>query len=317
MMAYLVQNIHPSGVKILQEANLKVRIGASLLEDDILEGAKGGEAIVIRSQGRLTRRIIEGCPSLRCIGRYGVGVDNIDIETANRLRIPIVYAPGVNSGAVAEHAIMLMLAISRKLPLLNRLMREGKWIELRGLQFDCLSEQVLGIVGVGTIGAEVARRARAFGMKTLGFDPCLSHEQLKEKEIIPADKEFLLRESDIVSLHLPLNADTTHFIGRREFGLMKAGVVLINTSRGAIVDEQALREALREGRVSAAGLDVFEEEPLRKDSPLLELENVVVTPHTAGLTRDTVRKLATIVCEGVVRVLRGELPENVFNKGMW
>ncbi|PKP61760.1 3-phosphoglycerate dehydrogenase [Candidatus Atribacteria bacterium HGW-Atribacteria-1] len=316
-MTYLVQKIHPAGIKILQEANLEVKIGNSLYEDDILEGAKDSQAIIIRSQGYLTRRIIEGCPFLKCIGRYGVGVDNIDVETANHLMIPIVYAPKVNSKAVAEHTIMLMLAISRKLPLLNRLMREGKWTELRELEFHSLSEKVLGIVGIGTIGSEVAKLAHAFGMKVLGFDSYLSYEQLKGRDVSPVDKESLLSESDIISLHLPLNASTKHFIGRKEFGLMKPGVILINTSRGAIVNEKTLVEALREGRILAAGLDVFEEEPLRKDSPLLQLENVVVTPHSAGLTEDVLQKLAIMVCKGVVRVLRGELPENIFNKDIF
>jgi len=317
MKVYLVQNIHAAGIEILKKANLEVQIGGSLLEDDMLEGAKNADAIIIRSQGYLTRGIIEGCPSLKCIGRYGVGVDNIDIEAANCLKIPIVYAPGVNSKAVAEHAIMLMLATSRKLPLLNRLMREGKWTELRELEFHSLFEKVLGIVGVGTIGSEVARLAHAFGMKILGFDPYISYKLLEEKGISPADKESLLRESDIISLHLPLNAETRHFIGKREFGLMKPGVVLINTSRGAIVDEEALVEALKGNIVSAAGLDVFEEEPLKKDSPLMQFENVVVTPHSAGLTVDALHKVATMVCEGVVRVLRGELPDNVFNKDIF
>lgn len=318
MIVYLVQEIHPAGIKILQEEGLEVKIGSSLYEDDILEGTKDSHAIIIRSQGYLSENIIKNCPFLKCIGRYGVGVDNVDLETANNFKIPIVYAPKVNSRSVAEHAIMLMLASSRKLLVLHKMIGEDKWTESRELEFHSLFGKVLGIVGAGgAIGVEVTKLANAFGMKVLGYDPYVSSEQVNDRNIRFVEKEILLKESDIISLHLPLNESTKHFIGRKEFELMKPKAILVNTSRGGIVEEKVLLEVLKEGRIFAAGLDVFEEEPLRKDSSLLQLENVVLTPHSAGLTKDVLEKLSIMVCEGVVSVLKGGLPNNIYNKDIF
>jgi D-3-phosphoglycerate dehydrogenase len=316
-MIYLVDNIHPEGIDILKKAHFEVNIGDSLFEEEIVKGARNAEAIIIRSQGKLTEKIISGCQRLKCIGRYGVGVDNIDIEIANRLKIPIVYAPGVNSKAVAEHVLMFALAISRKMVLLNRRIREGRWKELRDLEFYDLSGRTLGILGVGSVGSELNKIAGFFSMKVIGYDPYLSQSDLSQKGVKPVDWVTLFRESDILSAHVPLNSETKKLIGEKELHLMKRGGILINTSRGGIVDEEALARVLQEGHLSGVGLDVFEEEPLKKDHPLLQFENVFVTPHSAGLTSGVLKELAIRVCKGVVMVLQGKRPENVFNPNVF
>ena len=312
-MIYLVQNIHPEGVRLLEEKGLTIKVGDTLSEKEILAGAKNAEAIIIRSQGKLTTNIIENIPTLKCIGRYGTGVDNVDVEAANRLRIPIVYAPGINAIAVAEHVLMLILALNRKLAHLDAGIRQGKWEELRSMEFHSLSKKVVGIIGVGAIGIQVAKLASAFGTRILGFDPNVEEMKMRNSGITPTNFEELLAESDIVTVHIPLNAKTRNLLGEKEIGLMKKGTILINTARGGIVDESALARALKENRLSGAGLDVFKEEPVGMENDLLKINNTLVTPHSAGLTSEVLRELSVTVCEDVLRVLEGKKAHNIFN----
>lgn len=316
MKVLLVEQIHQDGIAILEEA-AQVVMPKGFSEEDLIAGGKDAEAIIIRYNGTITEKVMKACPRLRCVARHGVGVDNVDVQAATRLKLPVLYTPGANHEAVAEHTILLMLAVCRKLCFMDREVRKGRWQELRRMRLDDLlmdlKGRVLGVVGVGRIGTRVAELAGAFGMEVLGYDPYLPPEELKRRGVKATPFDDLLTRSDIVSLHVPLTSETRHLIGRRELQRMRQGAILINTARGGLVDEQALFEALREGRLAGAGLDVVDPEPPAPDNPLFQIDSVVISPHTAGLTEAAMRAMAVTVASEVVKVLRGEKPTLVAN----
>jgi D-3-phosphoglycerate dehydrogenase len=217
---------------------------------------------------------------------WGTGTDNIDLEAAGRRGITVTNTPGVNAFAVAEHAIALMLAVGRKIPRIDREMRDGAWP--REMLTQCLGK-TLGVFGTGTIGARVITLARALGMEVLAWSARGDEAHIAALGARPAAKDALLREADFVSLHLRLAPETRGFLGRKELGLMKRTAILVNTGRGALVEREALLDALRQGRIAGAGLDVFHEEPIKPDDPVLALTNVVLSPHNAGQTPEVIR----------------------------
>jgi D-3-phosphoglycerate dehydrogenase len=309
--------IHPDGTRLLQ-SEARVRIVDDLTEDGVIRAAQEAEAILVRMKPRCTERLMAACPGLRCVGRHGVGLDNVDLDAATRLGIPVVHAPGSNSDSVAEHTILLLLAAVRKLVPIDRGTRTGEW---RGDRLPGITElrgATLGIIGVGNIGRRVAHLARGFGMTVLGFDPYVPPDELRRREAEPAsDLADLLGRADIVTCHTPLTAETRHLVNEKTIRLMKDGAILINASRGEVADERALFEALTRGKLRAAGLDVWEEEPVSRDNPLLNLPNVVCTPHMAGLSEEASRRMATQVTEEILRVLRGEKPRVLGNPDLW
>jgi phosphoglycerate dehydrogenase-like enzyme len=241
-------------------------------------------AVNIRAYSRFTDAVFRACPDLRMISIWGVGTDNIDLAAAARHDVTVCNTPGSNAYAVAEHAIALMLAVARKIPQIDREMRGGVWPREMLAQ---LHGKTLGVFGTGSIGTRVAELARAFGMTVLAWSA---------RRNTLAEKESVLARSDIVSLHVRLTPETRGFIGRREFSLMKPGAVLVNTGRGPLVDRDALLAALRTGGIAGAGLDVFHDEPVKPDDPLLGCANTVLSPHNAGQTPEVRRDglLATI-----------------------
>lgn len=265
----------------------------------ILEGIDG--AIV--SIDPFTAKVLGTTDRLRVISRTGVGYDSIDVAAATRKWIAVCTTPGTNNLAVAEFAFALLLACSRKLPENLAEVRAGRWTRHQGLD---LMGATLGIVGLGSIGKEVARRARAFGMRVLAFDPARDEAFAAEHAVSYTSLEELLRASDFVSLHLFLDASTRHLISAERLGLMKPSAYLINTSRGGVVDQEALAQALAEKRIAGAALDVFETEPLQDDSPLRKLDNVYLAPHVAGQTVGSAKAMGEMAAENVIRVLRGE-----------
>lgn len=319
----LTDIIDEKAIEILERV-ADVKIASSPSEEVLLREASEADAVIVRTPARITRKIIEKAKNLKVISRYGVGYDNIDVATATERRIPVTYTPGVNTVSVAEYAIGLIVALAKQITRTDRALREHRW-ELRhkytGIE---LSGKILGIVGLGTIGKEVARLSKALGMhvlywsrtrkereeKNLGieFVP-LTDEDIKRGLRVP---EKLLKESDFISIHLALTEQTRGTIGEREIALMKGGAFLINTARGGIVDEKALYEALKKGKLRGAGVDVFEEEP-PYESPLLKLENVIVTPHMAALTKEALQRMAVTVADDVLRVLKGKHPANIVN----
>ena len=248
-------------------------------------------------------------PKLKLVSRFGVGYDSVDIEACTSRRIYVTHTPGVLSEAVADHTWALILGLMRRIPQADRFTREEWALRKRGLPFGSdLNGKTLGIAGLGAIGAEVAKRAQGFGVKVIYHDIARRPELESEYGVRFVEFEELLRSSDIITLHVPLLPTTRGLIGEKEFDAMRPTAVLINTSRGPVVDQSALVEALERGKIAGAALDVFEVEPIPLDDRLLEMENVVVTPHVASATWEARRRMALSCAESVRAFLEGERP---------
>ncbi len=315
-LVVLAGPIHPDG-KALLETEARVAVSTNLTEDGIIDDAREAAGILFRIRPDCTERLMASCKQLRVVGRHGVGLDTVDLPAATRLGIPVVHAPGSNSDAVAEHAVMLMLAAAKKTIQIDRMTRKGDWTEGRAKGIFELKGKTLGIIGVGNIGRRVAHIAGAFGMRVLGYDPYVPADELRRRgaESVPLDT--LLAQADVITVHTPHTKETHHLIDARAVAKMKPGVVFVNTSRGKTQDERALFEGLSKGTIRAAGLDVWEEEPAPVDDPLLNLENVVCTSHLAGVSEEAHRNIAMMVVQEMLRVLRGEKPKVLGNPDLW
>ncbi len=311
-------------VPMVEEAKELAKVNAELVgadgvtEDEIIEAAKEADAI-IASGAQITRRVIEALPECKVIVNYGVGFDTIDVNAATDNNIPVVNTPAPEwcVEEVSNHTIILLLACAKKLIQVNNVIRQGHWHEVSGTvpaPLGSIYGQTLGLVGCGSIGRLTARKAQCFGLKVLGYDPYVDKSLAKEYGITLVSLPKLLKESDFVSVHTPLNKETRHLIGEKEFKQMKATTYFINTSRGPVVDEPALIKALQERWIAGAGLDVFEKEPVDADNPLLKMDNVVVTPHCAAYSDVAFKRLRTSVGQEAARVLSGRWPKNVVNK---
>ncbi len=268
---------------------------------DLLSDAEG---LVVRSGTTVDRELMEAAPRLRVVGRAGVGVDNIDLDEATRRGILVANAPLANSVSAAEHAFGLMLAQARNIARADATIRAGRWdrAAFRGVELD---GKTLGLVGMGRIGTLVAGRALAFGMSVLAYDPYITADQARQAGAELRDLDSLLAESDFISLHLPRTPETENLLDAVAFGKVKPGVRIVNASRGGIIDEEALAEAIRSGRVAGAALDVFATEPL-VGGPLVELPQVVLTPHLGASTAEAQDKAGLHVAESVAAGLMGE-----------
>ena len=262
----------------------------------------------------VTDRVLRAASRCMVVSRYGVGVDNIDVDAATELGMVVAYVPDYCVDEVSDHTLALLLALNRKLVHFDRYAREESWGKVPlTLPVARLRGRVLGIIGLGRIGHEVCRKARAFGMEVLAHDPYISDKVFAAIGARPVSLDTLLRESDFVTLHTPLTAETIGLIGEPQLRLMKPTALLINCARGPVVDEQALVTALREGWIAGAGLDVLQSPLPTPDNPLLQMENVLVTPHVAFFSRESLHELRSRAVGGVVNVLRGEVPDNVAN----
>jgi D-3-phosphoglycerate dehydrogenase len=263
--------------------------------EDLLKKIHNYDGVVVRSRSKITKEVIEAGKKLKAVGRAGVGLDNVDVEAAKAHGIEVYNAPESLTISVAELAICLMIAISRHVAYADRCMRQGKWEKKKCVGME-LYGKTLGLVGFGRIGREVSLRAHALGMKVMACDPAITIEDTREYNAELVDIDRLLSHSDIVSLHIPANENTKGFMNKERLGRMKKNAYLINTARGAVVDEKALIEALKNGVIKGAALDVFEKEPL-ENSELFGLDNVVLTPHIASGTEDAQRTAGIIVAE--------------------
>ncbi len=312
--------IHPDGLALLQsEARVVVAGADNLTEEGIVRAAVDADAILFRIRPRCTETLMSACKKLRVVGRHGVGLDTVDLPAATRLGIAVVHAPGSNTQAVAEHAVMLMLSCAKKTRVVDRMTRAADWTNTRAGGIRELGGKTLGIVGVGNIGRLVARMAGpGLGMKVLGYDPYVAPDELRRRGAEPVGSlEELLAQADVITCHTPLTPETRGMINARTLGLMKPGAIFVNTSRGPVQEERALFEALSRGRLGAAGLDVWEEEPCPADNPLLNLDNVVCTSHVAGVSEEANRTMALQVAGEMLRVLRGEKPHVLANADLW
>jgi len=285
------------------------------MSPEIKEVVKEVETMIL-SLEIVDERLLANAPRLKIIARYGVGYDNVDVEACTRRGIYVTHTPGVLSHAVAELTIGLMLCLSRRLIHADRYVRT-EWANPKGAKRAGLPMGIdlygktLGIIGLGRIGYEVASRARAFGMKIIYYDIERKADAEKALNAQYVDLKTLLEISDFVSIHVPLTPQTKYLIGERELRLMKPTAYLINTSRGLVIDEEALCKALREGWIAGAGLDVFVKEPLPLDSPLVKMENVVLAPHIGTYTIETRRAMAMMCIINVRAALMGKIPPNL------
>jgi D-3-phosphoglycerate dehydrogenase len=254
------------------------------------------------------------CPRLKVVGRHGVGLDTVDLKAATELGIAVVHAPGSNSDSVAEHALMMILACAKKAIPIDRMTRKADWSPTRWNGNMELHGKTLGIIGVGNIGRRVARMGGALGMRVIAYDKYVADEEVRKRGAEPMkDMASVLKQADVVTCHTPHTPETHHMINAQAVAQMKDGVIFVNTSRGKTQDENALLAGLTGGKIRAAGLDVFEEEPVSSDSRLLGLDNVIVSSHVAGVTPETMRGMAMQVGAEMLRVLRGEKPQVLGN----
>jgi D-3-phosphoglycerate dehydrogenase len=308
--------VHPDGHALL-ESEARVALCEDLTEEGMIRTAAEASGILFHLKPACTERLMAAARSLKVVGRHGAGLDTIDMPAATRLGIAVVHAPGSNSQSVAEHTMLLILSCAKRARRLDGLTRAGNWGAVEPEALFELKGKTLGIIGVGSIGRITAGLAAAFGMRVLGFDPYVAPEEVRRRGAEPVGTlEALLPQVDVLTCHAPLTPETRGLINARTLALMKRGAVFVNTSRGPVQDERALFEALARGHLGGAGLDVFEDEPSPVDNPLLNLDNVAVSPHVAGVTAEANRTMAMQVVGEMLRVLRGEMPHVLANRDL-
>jgi D-3-phosphoglycerate dehydrogenase / 2-oxoglutarate reductase len=310
MKIVVAEKISASAIALLQEPRW------TLITPDQIEGKlnahlESADALIVRSAVQVDSALLEHAPKLRVIGRAGVGVDNVDLEAATRKGIAVMNTPGANAVAVAELTLGMMLGMARFIPRANGLMHDGKW-EKRSLQGTELRGKTLGVIGLGKIGMEVARRAQSFGMELVGHDPFVSASVAKEQGIRMAKLEDVYASADYITLHVGLTPQTTGMINADSIKTMKKGVRIVNCARGELIIEAELAQALKQGQVGGAALDVFQEEPL-KNSPLTSLENVILTPHIGGSTHEAQEAVGVQVAQQVKEYLKSGVIQNAVN----
>ncbi len=298
------------GIELLR-AQVDVDVKTGMSPDALIAAVGDYDALVVRSETKVTRQVIEAAKRLQVIARAGIGVDNIDLEAATSAGIAVVNAPTGNTVAAAEHTIALMLALSRNIPNAHQSLRSGEWRRSAFMGIE-VRQKTLGICGLGRVGSEVARRAQAFDMRLVGYDPFVAPEYARRigVELMPLDQ--LLSISDFVTLHTPLTSGTRNMIGGPQVDRIKPGARLINVARGELVDEDALLAGLESGRLAGVALDVFSKEP-PDPSPLLEHPKTIVTPHLGASTEEAQREVAIEAAEQVLAVLNGEPARNTVN----
>ena len=294
----------------IESVGAEFRLTDAREEEALIANLREADVVVVNA-APITRRVIGEMPRCRCVVRYGVGVDNVEVAAATDLGIVVANVVDFCTEEVANHALLLLLACAKRLLSLDADLRAGHWRRTPLAGMPPVWGQTLGVIGMGNIGRSLTRKALALQMTVLAYDPYARPQTLDGVRLV--ELRELFAQSDFVSVCAPLTAETRHLIGAAELGSMKPGAILINTARGPLVDEAALVKALRSGRIAAAGLDVFEEEPLPADSPLLGLSNVVLTPHTAGMSEASVRRVNTEVGQAAAAVLSGRWPKSVVN----
>ncbi len=300
------EEIAEAGVELLR-AHFEVDVDS---ETDLASIVDRYEGIVIRSATKLTAELIERAERLKVIGRAGVGVDNVDVDAATRRGIVVANAPESNVISAAEHTVGLLVALARNIPQAHAALKEGRWERSRWGGVE-LAEKTLGVLGFGRIGQQVARRAVGLQMRVVAYDPFVSADRFRELGVESDSLERVLERADFITLHLPLSDETRNMIDAKAIDRMKDGVRIVNAARGELIDEEALIDALRSGKVAGAAIDVFSAEPY--SGPLLDAPNLVVTPHLAASTEEAQDRAGVIVAEQVVAALEGGLVTNAVN----
>ncbi|GIP25553.1 D-3-phosphoglycerate dehydrogenase [Paenibacillus sp. J23TS9] len=298
--------------QLMDAADVLVEKKTGLGEDELVAIIGEYDALLVRSQTRVTEKIMEAGTNLKVVGRAGVGVDNIDLEAATKRGIIVINAPDGNTITTCEHTFAMMMALARHIPQAYAKTVGGVWDRKSFLGVE-LRNKTLGVMGMGRIGSEVAKRAKAFGMNILAFDPFLTQERAEKMEVKLASVDDIVRNADFMTVHTPLTPETHHMISRPQFEVMKKGMRIVNCARGGIIDETALVEAINEGIVAGAAFDVFESEPPEKDHPFLTNPKIIVTPHLGASTVEAQENVAIDVSEEVLHILRNEPFKNAVN----
>lgn len=307
----VADKLSDEGVKILQNAGFSVDCKYKLPPEELKKIIGQYQGIAIRSTTKLTKDIIGAADNLKIIGRAGVGLDNVDVEAATKKGVIVMNAPGGNTISTCEHALALMLAVARNVPFAHASLKNNEWErnKFKGIE---LYSKVLGVVGLGRIGKEVAKRALSFGMEVLTYDPFISEEVAQMLGIKLASLEEILKAADFITVHTPLTAETKDLISDKEFSMMKPKAFVVNCARGGIINEDALYRALKEKKIAGAALDVFSEEP-PKGSKLLELDNIVLTPHLGASTEEAQVNVAIEIAHCMKDALLGKAIRNAVN----
>lgn len=311
----VVEPIHEAGMALLRgREDLEAAVTTDISEASLARAARDANGIIVR-RARISRAVIDAAEALEVVSRHGVGYDALDVEALTARGIPLVLAAGANAVSVAEHTLSLVLALAKRTFLHDRATRAGRWAIRYELHAADVDGRALLIVGLGRTGRLVAPRALAFGMRVHAYDPYVERSVIEAAGCVPVtDLHAVLPEMDVVTLHCPLTAETAGMIGARELALMKPSAFLVNCARGGIVDEPALHRALSRGDLAGAGLDVFAVEPARPDNPLFALENVIASPHIAGVTAESAERMALAAARNVLAAFDGTLdPDAVVN----
>ncbi len=282
-------------------------------EEGLIEIVRDADAVVVQ-YANITPKVIKAMEHCKMIIKYGIGVNNIDSMAATEKGIYICNVPDYGIDEVSNHAIAMMLALAKKLPIVTKSLRGGEWGYLSTIPLFRLQDSTLGLVGLGRIPSLVAKKMSGFGMNILAYDPYAKEDYARSQGVTLVDFDTLIERSDFVSVHCPQTEETTHLFNKEVFTRMKKTAFLINTARGPIVDQTALIEALKSGEIAGAGLDVFEQEPIEKDSELLKMDNVIATPHCAWYSEQAITTLQRKIAEEVINVLKGNKPFNCTNK---
>ncbi|MBP1849603.1 C-terminal binding protein [Rhizobium halophytocola] len=279
-----------------------------LTEDELIAECQDADALMVLREP-ITARVLAALPKLKVIGRFGVGLDTIDVEACTKAGVQVTYVPDSNIDEVSTHALAMILALQRRLKLFDTAVRGGRWKALAdGDGITRPDRQTLGLIGFGQIGRLTAKKASAFGYQIIAYDPFLPAERVEAAGARAVDLDTLFATADIVSLHIPFTEETKNIVSAERIARMKPGAVLINVSRGGLIDEAALAEALKSGRLSAAGLDTLADEPPKPDNPLLAIDNLLLSPHAAHYSTQSYAEVRSKVFADVTAVLKGEKP---------
>lgn len=303
----VTEEISEVGINFLKDQGYKIKMPSGNTEEIFKREVVDCHAILVRT-AQITAEVLRAGKDLKVVSKHGVGLDNIDVEMATKLGIVVTNCPFSNMNSVAEHTIGLMINLAKNTLIADRELRKGDYNirdRSNGMEIEGKS---LGLIGIGKIGSLVAKKAnRGFNMKVFGYDPFIEKENIIDEVNLVREWEDIFSMCDFISLHLPATSETKNIIGKKEFSLMKPTAFFINASRGEIVDEKSLIKALKEKQIAGAGLDVFDKEPPNKDNPLFKMDNVIVTPHNAALTKEARERMALHAAMGIEEVLSGKM----------
>ncbi|MEJ2689984.1 MAG: phosphoglycerate dehydrogenase [Deltaproteobacteria bacterium] len=312
MKVLISDNLAPIGAKILSDAGLEVTVKTGMSPDELKKEIPAYDGLVIRSATKVTAEIVDAADKLKVVGRAGIGLDNVDIPAASKRGIVVMNAPDGNATTAAEHAIAMMMALTRNIPQATSSMKDGKWEKKRFMGRE-VTGKTLGIIGIGRIGGIVADRAKGLHMKVIAFDPHMPKDLVDKLGVELVSLEELCKRADYISVHVPFTKETKNMVSANEFGLMKKEAMFIDCARGGVVDEEALFQALSTGRIAGGALDVFAVEPTTKETPLLGLENFICTPHLGASTAEAQENVAVVIAEQMADYLKTGTIANAVN----